>query len=244
MDNEERNYDNGGWQDPNQTGGLDSVTEPSQTSNDGNYSAQSQDNSVYSDQSQNGNAYYNQSQNDNAYFDQSQNSNAYYNQSQNGNTYSNQPQNNNAYYNQPQNGNGYYNQPQNTYPSQSGDGFRQSNDGFNRVNNQGYQNYVPEPEEGPGFAIAGMVCGILSIICCCMYYVSGALGIIGLVFSIIVLKKEKPGKGMAIAGVICSVIGIIIVLFLIGYQIFSIMNPEYMNNLRGLYRDSLYSQMN
>lgn len=222
MDNEERNYDNGGWQDPNKTGGLDSATESSQTPSDGNYSDQSQ-NYDYSNQSQNGNVYSNQSQN--------------------GNTYSNQPQNNNAYYNQAQNGNAYYNQPQNSYPSQSGDGFRQSNDGFNRVNNQGYQNYVPEPEEGPGFAIAGMVCGILSIVCCCMYYISGVLGVIGLVFSIIVLKNEKPGKGMAIAGVVCSVIGILIALFFIGYRIFTIMNPEYMNNLRNLYRENLYSQM-
>ena len=185
MDNEERNYDNGGWQNSSQTGGYES----SQPQNGGNYSAQ--------------------------------------------------PQSDNNYYNQPQNNNGYYNQPQNSYSSQSGDGFRQSNDGYNSVNNQGYQNYVPEPDEGPGFAIAGMVCGILSmVLCCCQYYVSGILAIIGLVFSIIVLKNGKPGKGMAIAGVVCSVIGIVIALFLIGTRIYMISHPEYMNQILDIYRQN------
>lgn len=189
MDNEERNYDNGGWQDPNQTGGFGSASGSSQTPNGGNYSAQSQ--------------------------------------------------NDNSYYSQPQNGNDYYNQPQNSYSSQSGDGFRQSNDGFNSVNNQGYQNYVPEPEEGPGYAIAGMVCGILSmVICCCQYYVSGVLAIIGMVFSIIVLKNGKPGKGMAIAGVVCSAIGIIIALFLIGTRIYMMSHPEYVNQILDIYRQN------
>lgn len=191
MDNEERNYDNGGWQNSNQTGDFGS----DQSLNDGNYSAQ--------------------------------------------------PQNNNSYYDQQRNDNGYYNQPQNSYSSQSGDGFRQSNDGFNSVNNQGYQNYVPEPEEGPGYAIAGMVCGILSmVICCCQYYVSGVLAIIGMVFSIIVLKNGKPGKGMAIAGVVCSAIGIVIALFLIGTRIYMLTHPEYMNNLMEIYKESLYRQLN
>lgn len=252
MDNEEKNYDNGGWQNPDQTGGFDTA-ESSQTSNDGNYSAQSQNNDYYnqpqngngySDQSQNGNAYFDQSQNDNYYSNQSQNNDAYYNQPQNGNGYYNQPQNNNAYYNQPQNGNGYYNQSQNTYPSQSGDGFRQSNDGFNRVNNQSYQNYVPEPEEGPGYAIAGMVFGILSILCCCQPFIAGVLAIVGMVFSIIVLKDRKPGKGMAIAGVVCSSIGIVIALTMIAYKIFILTNPGYVNNIMELYREDLYRQMN
>lgn len=175
MDNEERNYDNGGWQNSSQTGGFES----SQTPNGGNYSAQ------------------------------------------------------------PQNDNNYYSQPQNSYSSQSGDGFRQSNDGFSSVNNQGYQNYVPEPEEGPGYAIAGMVCGILSmVLCCCQYYVSGVLAIIGLVFSIIVLKNGKPGKGMAIAGVVCSAIGIVIALFLIGTRIYMLSHPEYMNQILDIYRQN------
>ena len=61
-----------------------------------------------------------------------------------------------------------------------------------------------------GFAIASLVLGILSLVCCCFWYVSGIFAVIGLAFSIIVLVKHKPGRGMAIAGLICSAIGLII----------------------------------
>ena len=52
--------------------------------------------------------------------------------------------------------------------------------------------------------------GILSLVCCCFWYVSGIFAVLGLAFSIIVLVKHKPGRGMAIAGLICSAIGLII----------------------------------
>lgn len=66
-----------------------------------------------------------------------------------------------------------------------------------------------------GFSIASLVLGILSIVCCCVWYISGIFGILGLVFSIIVLVKKKSGKGMAIAGLICSAIGIIMAVILL-----------------------------
>lgn len=203
MDNEEKNYDNGGWLNTDQSGTFDSANGSFQSSDHGDY--------------------YSQSQNDNSYYDQPQDSGQNYNQ----------PQNNNDYYNQQQNSG------QNYYNSQPGDGFTQTNDSFNSVNNQGFNNYVPEPEEGPGYAIAGMVCGILSIVlCCCQIYISGALAVIGLVFSILVLKNGKPGKGMAIAGVVCSAIGIIIALFLISTRIYMLTHPEYVNSILDIYRQN------
>lgn len=161
--------------------------------------------------------------------------NDYYGQPQDNSYYNNTQPQDNSYYNnaQPQN-NGYYN---NTQP---GDGFSQSNDGFNSVNNQGYNNYVPEPEEGPGYAIAGMVCGILSIvICCCQFYVSGVLAIVGLVLSIIALRGKKPGKGMAIAGVICSAIGLVMALILVVGQIFMLTHPGYRQSVLDMYSQML-----
>lgn len=233
MDNEEKNYDNGGWMNTDQSGTFDSANGSFQTSDKGDYDSQSQNDNNYYNQPQDGGPNYNQPQNSNDYYNQPQNSNDYYNQPQNSNDYYNQPQNSNDYYNQPQNGG------QNYYNSQPGDGFTQTNDSFNSVNNQGYNNYVPEPEEGPGFAIAGMVCGILSmVLCCCQIYLSGALAVIGLVFSIIVLKNGKPGKGMAIAGVVCSAIGIIIALFLISTRVYMLTHPEYVNNILDIYRQN------
>lgn len=224
MDNEEKNYDDGGgWLNTDQSGTFDSANGSFQSSDHGDY--------------------YSQSQNDNSYYDQPQDSGQNYNQPQNNNDYYNQPQDGRQNYNQPQNSNNYYNQPQNGgqnyYNSQPGDGFTQTNDSFNSVNNQSFNNYVPEPEEGPGYAIAGMVCGILSIVlCCCQIYLSGALAVIGLVFSILVLKNGKPGKGMAIAGVVCSAIGIIIALFLISIRVYMLTHPEYMNSILDIYRQN------
>lgn len=72
------------------------------------------------------------------------------------------------------------------------------------------QNQSQSTEQPSGFAIAGLVCGILSIVCCCAWYISGILGILGLVFSIMVLTKKLPGRSLAIAGVICAGIGVIL----------------------------------
>ncbi|MGN1147527.1 MAG: DUF4190 domain-containing protein [Lachnospiraceae bacterium] len=59
-----------------------------------------------------------------------------------------------------------------------------------------------------GFAITGMICGILSIISCCFSIVGILIAAVGLVFSIIALAKKYDGRGMALAGVICSAIGL------------------------------------
>ncbi len=70
---------------------------------------------------------------------------------------------------------------------------------------------MPQQKEPMGFAIAGMVLGIVSIVCCCSPFVGGVTGVLGLIFSIMVLVQKKPGKGMAIAGAICAAIGLILV---------------------------------
>ena len=58
-------------------------------------------------------------------------------------------------------------------------------------------------------AIAGMVVGIVSIFLG-FYCITG---IVGLILSILGLKKSKEtgkGKGMAIAGIVCSIVGIVV----------------------------------
>ena len=82
-----------------------------------------------------------------------------------------------------------------------------NNAGYQDVNGQGASQSTCSPS---GFAIASLVLGILSLVCCCFWYVSGIFAVLGLAFSIIVLVKHKPGRGMAIAGLICSAIGLII----------------------------------
>ena len=71
---------------------------------------------------------------------------------------------------------------------------------------------MPQPEKtgNAGLAIAGMVCGIVSIVICCLWGVSLLVAIPGLILSIVALAKKCKGKGMAVAGVICSSLGIIL----------------------------------
>lgn len=66
-----------------------------------------------------------------------------------------------------------------------------------------------------GFAIASMICGIVSVLCCCLTWVSLVLGVGAVVLGIIALKNKYDGKGMAIAGIITGGIGIFIWLIVI-----------------------------
>ena len=101
------------------------------------------------------------------------------------------------------------------------------------MNGQPYmgQGYMPQQNEPKGFAIAGMVLGIVSIVCCCSPYIGGITGVLGLIFSIMVLAQKRPGKGMAIAGVICAAIGLLLVICML-FANNSMM--EYINSQGGM----------
>lgn len=61
----------------------------------------------------------------------------------------------------------------------------------------------PQKEEGKGLAIAGMVCGIISLFCFAFI-----LGTLGIVFGCVAKSKGYKG-GMATAGIVCGAIGIV-----------------------------------
>lgn len=63
----------------------------------------------------------------------------------------------------------------------------------------GYQ----EKKGGKGMAIASLILGILSLLCCCIGF---PFAIVGLILAIISLVKGKDGKGLAIAGLITSIV--------------------------------------
>lgn len=63
-----------------------------------------------------------------------------------------------------------------------------------------------------GLSIASLVCGILSLICCCLTWFSFVLTIAAIVCGIITLVKNYDGKGMAIAGIITGGLGLVIVI--------------------------------
>lgn len=59
-------------------------------------------------------------------------------------------------------------------------------------------------QEEKGFSIASMVLGIISVVLCCIYYISIPCAILALIFGI--AGKSKGGKGMAITGIILGII--------------------------------------
>lgn len=83
-----------------------------------------------------------------------------------------------------------------------------------------HQYYSTMPVEEPkrkggyiGFSIASMVCGILSIICCCLAIYGIILAIAAIVLGIVTLCFKYDGKGMAIAGIILGGLGLILAVF-------------------------------
>ncbi len=95
---------------------------------------------------------------------------------------------------------------------QAGPGYPPPNAGFAPY---GYP-YPMMPMAGQlpkGLAITGMVLGIVGV-CTSLFYIGGVIGIVGLVFSIIAIRKANrglaDGKGMAIAGLVTSIVAIIL----------------------------------
>lgn len=127
------------------------------------------------------------------------------------------------------------NQTVNQSGTRAGDEFQQGAGQYTQAPQEGY--YVPE-EPNPGMSVAGMVCGILSLVlCCCSQYISLVLALVGLGLSAYALSKDKPGRGMAIAGLVCSLVGLILSVLLI---IASVMSLSYTNNMLDKYR-SMYN---
>lgn len=64
-----------------------------------------------------------------------------------------------------------------------------------------------------GFAIASLVCGILSLLCCCLTLFSAVLAVAAVVLGVITLCFKYDGKGLAIAGIVTGGFGLVIVIF-------------------------------
>jgi hypothetical protein len=59
-----------------------------------------------------------------------------------------------------------------------------------------------------GFAVAGLVLGIVGILFCCLAYVGCLPALLSVIFSALGLKSSR--RGMAIAGLILGAVGIVL----------------------------------
>ncbi len=103
----------------------------------------------------------------------------------------------------------------------SGSETQNNNGGSNAYTNPYYDAQSPQyyssnqneiNQEGGkiGFSIASLVCGILSLTCCCASILGGILAVAAVALGIIALRNKYDGKGMAIAGIITGGIGFMI----------------------------------
>ena len=79
--------------------------------------------------------------------------------------------------------------------------------------------YPAGPRPGKGFAVAGMVLGIVSLVVFCFPYLSIPCAILGIIFGAVGRGRaaQAGGGGMAMAGIVCGVITIVLVaLFIAG----------------------------
>jgi Sec-independent protein translocase protein TatA len=85
-----------------------------------------------------------------------------------------------------------------------------------------------------GLSIASMVCGIVSLFCCCAWYLGIIIAIAAVVMGHIFLSNAKKnnsvnGKGMATTGLICGYIGLILSLFV---AILILAFPQYAKDIQ------------
>lgn len=79
----------------------------------------------------------------------------------------------------------------------------------------GFQSITPASRRMNGFAITGLILGILSLVMC--FCCAGIpFNVLGIIFSAVALNqiKNRPdefsGKGIALAGLICAILGLIL----------------------------------
>lgn len=75
-----------------------------------------------------------------------------------------------------------------------------------------YQQNEQQPNNiGPGgFSVASLVCGILSVIPCCISPLSVILGSLGLLFGSLARRKGKPMNQLTFWGIWLSALGLIL----------------------------------
>ena len=73
-----------------------------------------------------------------------------------------------------------------------------------------YQNVMEAKSANRGFAIASLVLGIASIVCCCLSYVGPILAVVAIVFAIVSKSKMGYFDSLAVAGLVMGIIGVVL----------------------------------
>lgn len=103
---------------------------------------------------------------------------------------------------------------------------------FDNGNEFVFQNVMDVKSRNRGLAIASMVLGIFSIVCCCLSYVGLAAAVLAIVFAVISRVRMGYFDGLAVAGLVTGIIGAvfgiaIIIVDLFFVEIFEAYLAEY-----------------
>lgn len=100
-----------------------------------------------------------------------------------------------------------FNQNNQPYQYQQ-DGQYNPNQQMNQPINQPYQyqQFQEQPESGKNFAIASLVLGIVTFVCCGNIITA----VLSIIFGIISKQRQKENNGMATAGIVLSIIALVL----------------------------------
>ena len=111
-------------------------------------------------------------------------------------------------------------------------------DGTNR--SYTFQTVMDIKSRNRGFAIASMVLGIFSILCCCSIYIGLITGILAVTFAIISRVRMGYFDGMAIAGLVLGIIGLVFTISIIVVD--ALFAEQYLEWIKTEYPD-IYEQL-
>ena len=113
-----------------------------------------------------------------------------------------------------------------TYSDQGQNGSQYSYNG----GQEPYQQ--PAKGNGNGFAIAGFVLSLVSILACCLYYVAIPCAVLAIIFS--VLGRKSAYRGLAIAGIVIGIVGLAITLMLLAFAASLVNSGDYYEYMKWL----------
>lgn len=95
---------------------------------------------------------------------------------------------------------------------------------------------TPEERSINSFAIASLVCGILSILMCCGGILSLPFGALSILFAVLSRRRGRRMPGMSIAGIWIGCVGILMGVLMTVYSFFMIFhNPDFLDQVNTTY---------
>ena len=84
----------------------------------------------------------------------------------------------------------------------------------NNFNYNNFENYNNDLNGGAGnnkiYAVACLICGIFSLVCCCFGWISAIVGVVSIVLFILDRYFNKKSNGLAIAGLVCAIVTLVL----------------------------------